>query len=491
MGESMQHHNDFTIVVARKLMKIGVIIYGGYVRDAKRFHIHEKEFKDRCPELQYEMYNYKLDPPSVHYRKMIYDIDCIMTFKQYKIIMETMNEWGEIKFTFDTKELRYPIEGLDNIPDKLEMKTGKASIKKNIATADRSIAIDAIVVNENMIEDLINRLYNNNDFTCNLFIMMKDKITNDSVYRHMSLRRTNNLEQDDHEKMIANDVFEFNEGKQWSPHFCKRAKKLIMYGWKLGIGQVNNGNELYIKNKLGRFECSLCELEENSATNSIVEIDGLVLHLKCYYNHCRKYVEMVKDNTNSEVQEPILSDNTNSEVQEPILSDNDQEIISPEILSLTNENEIREKHLFIISKEMEIGNVRITKRPIELQINNINRNSDGSTSVAGLYTEIQWIEPVHDVQIELPEERNKVENIISNDISIIEETVYLSGVAVPNDTEFAQDVLRNYESGSLVEFRREIERQTRIREFHLYNYVTNDEKIIKILELFIKYEHYW
>ena len=306
--------NAFVESIANKLLRMGIIVYGGYPRDIIRRKGTLINLKKRNFELNgLKFFNPVSDPDTKYIRcKPINDIDCIANTYQY----ETLNIFASNKINdielfviqeVNDKYMLSPIKEVD-----IYIKHIKLKLCNTIQYSSKfSVLIDLLICSPNKEFNILEHVTKNCDYNCNKLYM---QIYNDSIFT--SVKCNNSM--DEYLSIIDqinNGIATKTDMLADNSSLTRRMYKMLCYGWIIQVGYhtcynvdiIMNDNKcidnlVYIYAKKQETEiCNICmnkrrPIEVLTVRNRInVKVNNMHYHLRCYIDKSVKYYNYLHD----------------------------------------------------------------------------------------------------------------------------------------------------------------------------------------------------
>lgn len=325
--------DDFKDYIVKKLLNLGFIIYGGYVRDT-----FLKTLKN-----------------TISYYKSINDIDCICSIHQFNELMSTeMKKYSDISFSFKKTTCSF----LDNVVDQEYVTHYSGFVISRINNSDRTY-IDLLVCNINYISQLVTILSRNIDFVCNKLCIQKIN----SIESYSLLNSLDNI------TLFTNTISLLNNliAQKNNNTDNYRIQKMMSYGFKVDIGFVTSrfiseNYTMYIFLQDCNERCIICN-NTLSVSNVFIDINNKVMHFSCYVS---KSIEIFNNINAVDIsRESILTNIEKEQTKEPIKVDTveantSSEAVEPELLNFIKFTKSKEEKLETTTEESDITIVNNT-----------------------------------------------------------------------------------------------------------------------------------
>jgi hypothetical protein len=335
----------FKDYVVNKLLNLGFIIYGGYVRETILRSIKNKERS----KMEYNPDHFLFKP--------IYDIDCICNDFQFKeLTSKGMEKYSDLKFSIKKSECCF-------VNENIEYYTGFIFNKINPI---EKIKLDIFICKYNYFNSFINMLSISIDYLCNKLCMQKIN----GINTYALLSNTTNT------KLFINVLFELTNLVAYRNIEIvdnHRIHKMLSYGYKVDISYTISEFEiesyiiyLYLRT-LNDINCIICESEINNVPYLYANINNKFTHFKCYIDKSIEIHNMLKESitresTLKESFEPVIESSEISFEKHP--SDVNEikvveiEVVEEKITNNTNEDEDLMKFIqFTKSKEEKFNTI--------------------------------------------------------------------------------------------------------------------------------------
>lgn len=242
--------NTFNDYIAEKLLNLGFIIYGGYVRDKFSNIIKRSDF--------------------IKAKNCISDIDCICTICQFnELTCFDMKKYSDLSFSFK----KVTCDFLNTIELDSEFVSYYSGYVINKINKAERMYIDVLVCHNQYLSLLLSALNKSIDFLCNKLCMQKNITVSYSL-----------LDSIDNTKLFVNVINQIDNliaHKNAQLLSFSRIHKMITYGYKVDIGyNVDNNISYLFLSKINI--CQIC----NELTDKyiMIQLDNKIMHFCCYIN---------------------------------------------------------------------------------------------------------------------------------------------------------------------------------------------------------------